>query len=151
MKIRHRIGAIASAVVLSATAFVMSAPQAHATVTCGDVESDWTGLLASVWTAELYFDSTDHDTAVTLTNLGNTSLVVDLDTLDSYNGSYAHSNGVNGLAFSATTPVLGNPFDRLTVIVEATACNGDTVDAAAGTIIRQDVGVVGVAYMTRVV
>ena len=74
-----------------------------------------------------------------------------LDTLDTYNGSYAHSNGVNALAYSATTPVLGNPFDRLTMLVEATACNGDAVDAAAGTIIRQDEGVVGSTYMTRVV
>lgn len=151
MKLRHRLGAIASAVALTATGFMLTAPPVHATVTCGDVESDWTGLLASVWTAELYFDSVDHDTAVTLTNLGNTTLVVDLDTLDSYNGSYAHSNGTNALAYSATTPVLGNPFDLLTMAVEATACNGDAVDAAAGTITRQDVGVVGVAYMTRVI
>lgn len=150
MKIRQRAAAFCSALALASAGLVFTAPSAHA-VTCGDVEADWTGLLASVWTSELYFDGVDHDTAVTLTNLGNTTVVLDLDTLTTYNGSYAHSNGVNGLAYSATTPILGNPFDRLTMLVEATSCNGDTVDAAAGPIVRQDVGVVGTAYMTRVI
>jgi hypothetical protein len=148
MKIRHRVGALCSALALATAGLVFTAPSAHA-VTCGDVEADWTGLLASVWTTELYFDGVDHDTVVTLTNLGNTTVVLDLDTLTSYNGSYAHSSGVNALGYSATTPVLGNPFDRLTMLVEATSCNGDTVDAAAGIIVRQDVGTVGAAYMTR--
>lgn len=150
MKIRHRAASLCSGMALAVSGLVFAAPSAHA-VTCGDVESDWTGLLASVWTTELYVDNVDHDTVVTLTNLGNTTAVLDLDTLTVYNGSYAHSNGVNGLAYSATTPVLGNPFDRLTMLVEATSCNGDAVDAAAGTIVRQDVGVVGAAYMTRAV
>lgn len=150
-KIRRRIAALVVSIGLAASLGLVTAPTAHATVGCGDAESEWTGLLLSTWTMEAYFDSVDHDTLLVLTNLGNTTAVTDLDTLTVYNGSYAHLPSVEGLDFSATTPVLGNPFDRLTFQLRATTCNGANVDAAAGDIVRQDVGVVGTAYATRVV
>jgi hypothetical protein len=150
MKLRHRIAAICSASVLAATALVFTAPSASA-VACGDAESEWSGLLASTWTVEAYIDSVDYDTVLVLTNLGNTTVLLNVDTLATYNGSYAHIGANNELDFSATTPVLGNPFDRLTFQLISTACNGANVDAAAGNIVRQDEGVVGVAYATRVV
>lgn len=150
-KIRRRIAATVTGAALAAALVVSTAPTAHAGVGCGDAESEWSGLLASTWTVEAYIDSTDYDTLLVLTNLGNTTVLTNLDTLTAYNGSYAHIGVQERLVFSATTPVLGNPFDRLTFQLVATACNGANVDAAAGDIVRQDVGVVGVAYATRVI
>ena len=150
-KIRRRIAALVASLALGASLAVANAPTASASVGCGGAEANWSGLLASTWTVEAYIDSTDYDTLLVLTNLGNTTVLTNLDTLTAYNGSYAHIAANEELDFSATTPILGNPFDRLTFQLTAVTCNGSSVDTASGPIVRQDVGVVGTAYATRVV
>lgn len=151
-KIGRRVAALAAGVALTTSLVVSGAPPASAAVGCGDAEVNWASSLASVWSVELYIDSTDYDGVLVVTNAGNETALTNLDTFDAYNGSYAViGGGAEELDWSATTPVLGNPFDRLTFQTVATACGvNDRVTAAAGSIIRQDEGVVGVAYMTRV-
>lgn len=149
--IKRRLTALMGALALATPLVLATAPSASATVGCGDAEGEWSGLLASTWTVEAYIDSTDYDTLLVLTNLGNTTVLTNLDTLTAYNGSYAHIGANEELDFSATTPILGNPFDRLTFQLTALTCNGANVDTASGSIVRQDVGVVGTAYATRVI
>lgn len=152
MKMRFRIASLFSALTLASAGLLVTAPSAHA-VTCGDQPSDWTGLLLSTWTMYGDIDDVDFTAAVVLTTIGNSSVVQDLDTLDSYNGFYEHEEGVNILSFTAVTPVAGNPFDSLAFVVEATACTGllgNRVDAAEGLVLRQDAGRVGSVDMARV-
>lgn len=151
-RIKRRLGALVGALALAAPLALVNAPSASATVGCGDAEVNWASALTSVWSVEIFVDSTDYDGLLVVTNAGNETVLTNLDTLDAYNGSYAVlGGGTEEMDWSATTPVLGNPFDRLTFLTHATSCGlNSRVTAAQGDIVRQDVGVVGTAYMTRV-
>jgi ABC-type uncharacterized transport system permease subunit len=152
MKLRHRIAALTCSFALASAGLLITEPAAHA-VSCGDQPSDWTGLLLSTWTMHGDINDVDFTAAVVLVTIGNATVVQDTATLDSYSGFYQHQEDVNNLSFTAVTPVVGNPFDSLAFVVEATACTGlfgNRVDAAHGMVIRQNVGRVGSVDMQRV-
>lgn len=152
MKMRHRIISLLASASLACAGLMLTAPSAHA-VACGDQESDWTGLVLSTWNMFGDVDDVDFEGAVILTKIGNTSVVQDSNTLDTYTGFYDHQEDENILSFTAETPAVGNPFESLAFIVEATACTGllgNRVDAADGMIVREGVGRVGSVELTRV-
>lgn len=137
-------------VVLGATVAAVPGSTAHAfTVTCGEDEVNWSGLLASTWTAEYFDGGTPYDALVALVNVGNVAVTENLDTLTTYNGTYYHTQDVNQLIWYGDSG--GGGSDRLTFVVEATACGlNDRVTAAHGVVIRYNVGEIGVVNTARV-
>lgn len=147
---RRLITAFLAAMLALGGVAVVSATPAYADV-CGDTSGQWTGgVTLSAWTAEFYFyeGPNDYTGEVVLTYVGQVALVVIDDTTQVLTGSWAFSSGT--MIYSATD-VSDNSY-RLTMTVTADTCGGlGAVHSASGTIIQQDVGEVGLVYMTLVV
>lgn len=115
---------------------------------CGDTRASWVPLTGSEWITEVYlYPNVDFTGEAVMTYAGQLSALVVDDSVQVFTGSWDFDSGQ--LIWSATD-VADNSY-RLTFVMDANDCGLlGGVHSANGDIIQQDVGLVGVAYMTRI-
>ena len=117
-------------------------------MTCGDTAGQWCPAIAgSTWNVEPYIGE-DATAVAVFTYAGQIAVTTVVNTGQVLVGSWDHS----GTSFIwSGTDILDNTY-RLTFTVEADECGPlGGVHSAHGDIVQQDVGQVGVAYITRVI
>jgi hypothetical protein len=150
MNMLRRVG-IAFATLVSCVGLSLSTGSPAVAYGCGDdAETQWTGLVASVWTGEAFINGTPEQFTVVLTNAGNEAVMTPVNPLlPVYLGQFDWDQGGWDMVWYAEDDPSTT---RYTIYVDGDTCGlNNRVTYAVGETWTYASGYVGTFTMTRVV